>query len=52
MNKPILIRLALTFALLLVANSARADCTLNGRTYPEGAVVGGYECRGGSWQKR
>jgi hypothetical protein len=34
------------------ATPARADCTLNGRTYPEGAVVGGLVCEDGHWRER
>ena len=41
--------LALTGVLTLVAGAAAADCVYKGRTYPEGARIGGLVCKDGNW---
>lgn len=33
----------------LLANPAFADCTYNGKQYPEGTVIGPYVCDGDEW---
>lgn len=40
--------IALSF--ILVSSIAWADCKHNGRTYPEGTVLGPMVCSGGSWK--
>lgn len=36
-------------ALALVAGAAAADCVHKGRTFPEGARIGGLVCVNGQW---
>jgi hypothetical protein len=35
---------------LMLSNIAIADCTYNGKTYPEGTVIGPYVCSNGQWK--
>lgn len=45
----------LLLVLLLVTMSVSAvyaDCWYNGRTYPEGTVIGPYVCSDGKWVAR
>ena len=35
--------------LALVAGAAAADCVYKGRTFPEGARIGGLVCENGQW---
>ena len=39
-------------SLLLFSGASFADCRHNGRSYPEGTVLGPMVCSGGSWQQR
>ncbi len=45
-------KFALTLLLLMMGHVANADCTYDGVTYPEGAIIGPYVCTGGQWVKR
>ena len=46
-----LIRVAV-FALAVISTTeALADCYLNGKRYPNGTVLGKYQCSGGSWRR-
>ncbi len=38
--------------LLASVSAAFADCSYNGSTYAEGAVIGPYVCTGGQWVMR
>jgi hypothetical protein len=35
---------------LMFSTIAIAECTYNGKTYPEGTVIGPYVCSGGQWK--
>ncbi len=35
---------------LMFTKIAIADCTYNGKTYPEGTVLGPYVCSNGQWK--
>jgi hypothetical protein len=42
----------LLFLLMATISAAYADCTKDGKSYPEGSVVGGYVCENGKWVRR
>lgn len=39
-------------AALILVESVAADCLYNGKSYPEGTVMGPYICRDKKWVKR
>ncbi len=40
----------IVFVLVIVSQSAYADCTFSGEEYPEGTVINGYVCGAdGKW---
>ena len=43
----------IVFILMLVAyaSAAHADCSLNGKKYPEGTKVGPYVCESDKWSR-
>jgi len=41
--------IALVVSLALIPTSAFADCTYNGKQYPEGSQVGAFVCHQGRW---
>ena len=43
---------ALAGVLALIAGAAAADCVHKGRTFPEGARIGGLVCENGKWVAR
>ena len=38
--------------LALFAQPVLADCEYNGKTYPEGTVIGPYVCKDGKWVRK
>jgi hypothetical protein len=45
-------KIAFIGLLALLANTALADCTYNGKTYPVDTVLGPYACDGNQWVMR
>ncbi len=45
-------RLLVLLLFTVTASAVYADCVYNGRTYPEGTVIGPYVCSGGNWVAR
>jgi hypothetical protein len=44
--------LAIFLSFLSFAYMAKADCTYNGKRYPEGTIIGPYICKGDHWTRR
>lgn len=46
------IRVFFGACVVLFCTAAHADCLLDGASYPEGSVVGDYQCVNGEWVQR
>ena len=43
---------AIVASVTLFATAAKAECELDGQTYPEGTTYGDYVCRNGEWVRQ